>query len=182
MCIQSLCNSQPTALTVDTVPNSPFCIAPSLLASLSWDPEIPVLVIFWSPCPVVFSGSKPHFPSYPFLGRAAVHGVPAQHASAPLLKSLSVSRTVRLHHLSKKPEVSHGHSWLQPASSHPGANRVPLSLWHFPSWRVALQLWVMSYSLCATLHNLPSHFLPGSVGFSPGTRAPALKGEGATKL
>ena len=44
---------------------------------------------FWSICPAALSGSKLHPQFFPLAVRAAARGVPVQHASAPLLKSLS---------------------------------------------------------------------------------------------
>ena len=44
---------------------------------------------FWFLYPAALSGSKSYPQSFSLAGRAAAHWVPAQHTSAPLLKSLS---------------------------------------------------------------------------------------------
>ena len=58
---------------------------------------------------------------------------------------------------------------------------LPLSLWQSPSWCLALKLWMMSCSLCVTLHNLPSHSWPGFVGSLLGTGAPCPGRDGSHK-
>ena len=52
-------------------------------------PKNPLAVHLPDLCPAALTGSKPLPQSFPLAGRAAVHGVPAQHSSAPLLESLS---------------------------------------------------------------------------------------------
>ena len=111
---------------------------------MGWGQKFLCCEIFCSPCPAIFSGSKTCFQPCPFVVRAAVNRVPAQHTSAPLLKSLSVAYPLQ-------QQVTVHLSMPLPNTS---ADKVLLSLQHSFGWYLTLQLQVCCF-LCACSLKLP---------------------------